>query len=89
MTAHIRSRDVLPAGLVPRGLSRIEAAHYCGLGVTTFDRAVRERMLPKPFRIYGRVIWCRQALDAALDVLRDSQTEAETRAASDSWADYS
>jgi predicted DNA-binding transcriptional regulator AlpA len=74
MTAHIRSRDVLPAGLVPRGLSRIEAAHYCGLGVTTFDRAVRERMLPKPFRIYGR--W-------------DSQTEAETRAASDSWADYS
>jgi predicted DNA-binding transcriptional regulator AlpA len=72
--------------LTPRGLSRIEAARYVGLGVTTFDKAIRDRLLPKPFRIYGRLIWCRQALDAALDVLRDSQTEAE--ASDDTWGDY-
>jgi predicted DNA-binding transcriptional regulator AlpA len=83
-----RTREALLA-LTPRGLSRSEAARYVGLGVTTFDKAIRDRLLPKPFRIYGRLIWCRQALDAALDVLRDSQTEAEAGCASDSWADYS
>ena len=88
MTVHARARDILPAGLAPRGLSRVEAAHYCGLGVTTFDKAIRDRLLPKPFRIYGRLIWCRQALDAALDVLRDAQAEADSDASGDTWGDY-
>ena len=85
MPARIRQLSLSP----PRGLSRVAAAAYCGLGVTTFDKAIRDRLLPKPFRIYGRVLWCRIALDEALDVLRDAQAEAETGSASDSWADYS
>jgi hypothetical protein len=87
MNAPTTQRDFLPAGLAPRGLSRVAAAAYCGLGVTTFDKAVREHLLPKPFRIFGRVLWCRQALDAALDVLRDAQTEAEG-VSDDTWSDF-
>jgi predicted DNA-binding transcriptional regulator AlpA len=81
-------RNNLPLSLPPRGLSRVEAAHYVGLGATTFDRAVADGLMPKPFRIYGRVLWCRQTLDAALDVLRDTQAGAEASSASDTWADF-
>ena len=48
-----------------------------GVGATTFDRAVADGLMPKPFRLYGRVLWCRQALDSAIDALRDAQSEAE------------
>ncbi len=87
MDARQRTSD-LPLSLPPRGLSRAVAARYVGLGVTTFDRAVKDHLLPKPFRLYGRVLWCRIALDAALDVLRDSQTEVDKDASADSWADF-
>ena len=80
-------RNTLPLSLPPRGLSRVEAAHYVGLGATTFDRAVADGLMPKPFRIYGRVLWCRQALDAALDALRDAQAGPKPRSASDTWAE--
>jgi hypothetical protein len=60
---------VLPPSLPPRGLSRVEAAAYVGVGPTLFDRAVKDRLMPKPFRLYGRVLWCRRKLDAALDAL--------------------
>ena len=81
-------RTVLPPSLPPRGLSRVAAAAYVGVGATLFSRGVAEGLLPKPFRLYGRVLWCRLALDAAIDVLRDAETEAEATHASDSWADY-
>jgi predicted DNA-binding transcriptional regulator AlpA len=80
--------SVLPVSLPPRGLKRSEAAAYVGLGATTFDRAVADGLMPKPFRLYGRVLWCRLALDAAIDVLRDAQSEAEAARASDTWASY-
>jgi hypothetical protein len=83
-----KNHAILPAGLAPRGLSRAEASRYAGLGTTTFDRAVRDGMLPKPFRVYGRVLWCRIALDMAIDALRDSQTEAEGDASDDTWGDF-
>ena len=59
-----------------------------GVGATTFDRAVADGLMPKPFRLYGRVLWCRQALDSAIDALRDAQSEAEVQKASDTWASY-
>jgi integrase len=59
----------LPASLVPRGLSRLDAAAYVGIGPTLFDRAVKDKKLPGPFRLYGRVLWCRRKLDAAIDAL--------------------
>lgn len=53
----------------PRGLSREEAARYVGVGTTKFDELVRDRRMPKPKKIDGRVIWDRVALDLAFNEL--------------------
>jgi predicted DNA-binding transcriptional regulator AlpA len=55
-----------------RGLSRVEAAAYVGLGVTFFDEKVEEGVLPKPLKIGRRKLWDKYDLDAAFDKLRDS-----------------
>ncbi|MBX3502839.1 MAG: hypothetical protein KF889_25620 [Alphaproteobacteria bacterium] len=55
----------------PRGLSREEAARYIGVGATKFDEMVRDRRMPRPKRIDGRVVWDRIALDAAFSDLPD------------------
>lgn len=62
-------RDVLPLSLAPRGLSRIEAAQYIGVGATLFDRLVDDGRMPKPKKVDGRVIWDRHALDLAFEAL--------------------
>jgi len=54
---------------MPRGLSREEAAAYVGVSPTLFDRAVAEGKVPKPFRLYGRVLWDIRKLDAAITAL--------------------
>ena len=59
------ARNALPR----RGLSRIDAADYVGVSPTLFDRAVREGKMPKPFRLYGRVLWDIRKLDVAFDAL--------------------
>lgn len=53
----------------PRGLSREEAARYIGVGTTKFDDLVKDRRMPKPKKIDGRVIWDRVALDLAFNEL--------------------
>jgi predicted DNA-binding transcriptional regulator AlpA len=53
----------------PRGLSREEAARYIGVGTTKFDDMVKDRRMPKPKKIDGRVIWDRVALDLAFNDL--------------------
>jgi predicted DNA-binding transcriptional regulator AlpA len=58
--------DVSPT-IDPRGLSRKQAAAYVGISATLFDRAVRDKIMPAPFRIFGRVLWDRNALDQAID----------------------
>jgi len=60
---------VLPSGALPRGLSRVQAAVYVGVSPTLFDRAVKEEKLPKPFRLFGRVIWDVRKLDAAITAM--------------------
>lgn len=56
----------LPAGLPPRGLSREQAAAYCGCDtLTAFDDWVRRGIVPKP--IPGTTRWDRKAIDRALD----------------------
>ncbi len=55
--------------LPKRGLSRIEAANYIGVGASKFDEMVKDCRMPQPKRIDGRVIWdCRQ-LDVAFEDL--------------------
>jgi predicted DNA-binding transcriptional regulator AlpA len=56
----------------PRGLSRVDAAEYVGVSPTTFDLMVRQGKMPKPFRIYGRVVWDRKKVDAAIDTLSEA-----------------
>lgn len=63
-----------------RGLSRIEAAIYVGIGLTKFDELVADGRMPKPKRIDGRKIWDIRALDMAFDALPE---EVEHN----SWAD--
>jgi integrase len=62
----------LPPTLAPRGLSRTEAAAYCGIGATTFDRLVRDKLMPRPLAIYGRRLWDRLKLDAAFSAISDA-----------------
>ena len=59
----------LPHGCLPRGLSRVQAAAYAGVGVTKFDQLVKDGRMPAPARLDGRVLWDRLALDRALDRL--------------------
>jgi hypothetical protein len=56
---------------VRRGLSRVEAAIYIGVGVTKFDALVASGSMPKPKRIDGRRVWDIVALDFAFDRLPD------------------
>lgn len=53
----------------PRGMSREDAARYIGVGATKFDQMVADRLMPRPKKVGGRVIWDRLALDAAFSDL--------------------
>ena len=52
-----------------RGLSRDEAAMYCGISAPLFDRMVEDGRMPAPRRIDGRKIWDVRAIDSAFDRL--------------------
>ena len=49
----------------PRGLKRVFAALYVGVGPTKFDEMVEDGRMPKPKRVDGRKIWDRFGLDAS------------------------
>ena len=57
----------LPPSLAPRGLSRVQAAEYIGVGATKFDEMVGDGRMPRPKRIDGRTVWDRIKLDEAFD----------------------
>jgi predicted DNA-binding transcriptional regulator AlpA len=73
MTAPSRRADPLPAGLTPRGLSRVEAAAYVGVSPTKFDELVKDGRMPKPKRIDARTIWDRKQVDVAFEALPDER----------------
>jgi hypothetical protein len=60
-----------PVLLLPRGLSRREAAAYIGVSPTLFDLLVKDGRMPGPKRINSRTIWDRLGLDDAFDALPD------------------
>lgn len=84
----------LPPGVIPLGLSRAQAALFCGLAPGTFDAWVQRGILPQaiqpvegPPRSDGKKpstkkIWNRRALELALDRLAglDARTDDETAA---------
>lgn len=56
----------LPLGLLPRGLTREQAAEYCGCdSLAAFDDWQRRGIVPRP--IPGTQRWDRKAIDRALD----------------------
>ncbi|MGJ5206124.1 helix-turn-helix transcriptional regulator [Bradyrhizobium sp. HKCCYLR20261] len=72
-TSHQRQRhSELPVSLPPRGLSRLQAAEYIGVSVSTFDKMVAEGEMPAPMRIRGRVIWDLKGVDRAFEALSDA-----------------
>ncbi|ACL61096.1 hypothetical protein [Methylobacterium nodulans] len=73
----------LPLGLVPRGLTREQAAEYCGCeSLQAFDDWVRKRIVPGP--IPGTKRWDRKAIDRALD--RHSGLTEVTSLSWEEWA---
>jgi predicted DNA-binding transcriptional regulator AlpA len=64
------------AGPEPRGLNRVQAAEYIGVGTSLFDAMVKDGRMPQPFRVGARVIWDRQRLDASFDALAEQDMDA-------------
>lgn len=58
-----------------RGLNRIEAADYLGVGTTKFDEMISDGRMPHPKRIDGRKIWDVRALDKAFELLPSAGKE--------------
>jgi predicted DNA-binding transcriptional regulator AlpA len=57
-----------------RGLSRVEAAQYIGIGTSKFDAMVADGRMPVAKRIDGRKVWDMHALDLAFDALPTDDT---------------
>lgn len=66
-----RASSCLPPSLAPRGLSRVQAAEYIGVGTTKFDEMVEDGRMPRAKRIDGRTVWDRVKLDEAFAALDD------------------
>ena len=60
-----------------RGLSRVEAAGYIGVSVSTLDRMIAAGDMPHPKRIGLRKIWDVRALDLAFDALSGDASDLD------------
>ncbi len=61
----MRATRAVKAPIQPRGLTREDAAAYCGLTPEGFDVWVKRGIVPGP--IPGTQRWDRKAIDLALD----------------------
>jgi hypothetical protein len=68
-----------PYGYPPRGLSRLDAARYLGIGLHLFDDMVKDGRLPPPKSVNRRVIFDRVALDVAFSALPDQDMDTRSR----------
>ena len=57
------AQQTLPTGVLPRGLSRTQAAEYVGVSATLFDAMVKDGRMPTPKRINSRTLWDIRAVD--------------------------
>jgi hypothetical protein len=76
----VSGRERRLSGIRPiarRGLSRVEAAIYVGIGVTKFDALVAIGVMPKPKRIDRRRVWDILELDLAFEGLPDENSPAD------------
>ncbi|MBI1263176.1 MAG: hypothetical protein GC187_00385 [Alphaproteobacteria bacterium] len=72
------TQGAIPNGIVTkfRGLKRQEAADYVGVCANTFQRLVNEGRMPKPKRIYSRLIWDVFEINRAFEMLESDGDEA-------------
>ncbi|MEI4473329.1 helix-turn-helix transcriptional regulator [Frigidibacter sp. MR17.24] len=75
LTAASPDRRALPLPSA-RLLSRLEAAAYAGVGATTFDKMVEDGSMPRPKRVYSRVLWDVRKLDSAIEALPGDEDNA-------------
>ena len=76
-------RPTLP--IEPRGLSRVVAAAYVGVGVTKFDQMVADGLMPPPVQLGGRKVWDKRAVDLAFDALSDAVAPPEPPEEEERW----
>ena len=69
MTTMQRANSTVLPYPFKRGLNRVEAADYLGVGTTKFDAMVLDGRMPQPKRVDGRKIWDVRALDKAFEQL--------------------
>jgi len=67
-----------PHAYPPRGLSRIDAALYLGIGLHLFDDMVKDGRLPPPKKLNSRVIFDRIELDVAFQGLPVQERDTRT-----------
>jgi predicted DNA-binding transcriptional regulator AlpA len=68
----LQQHELLPT-LTPRGLSRVQSAHYIGVSPSLFDEMVQDGRMPPPKRINSRTVWDRKQLDEAFEALPDEK----------------
>jgi hypothetical protein len=73
----------LTASSARRGLSRLDAAVYVGVGPGKFDEMVADGRMPAPRRIDGRKVWDVRELDVSFEDLPHD----ESAASANSWED--
>ena len=59
-----------------RGLRRLEAACYIGVGGTKFDQLVKDGRMPKPKKIDGAAVWDIKELDLCFETLPSDSCES-------------
>jgi len=69
-------RDRAAATIMPRLLSRLQAAVYVGISATEFDPWAKRHRL-RPIRHGRRVLFDRQRLDLIIDRLADGEDQEE------------
>jgi predicted DNA-binding transcriptional regulator AlpA len=67
----------------PRGLSRVEAAHYLGISPSLLDEMVADGRMPQPKAINSRIVWDRWELDAAFTAIPNRNQDTSP---ADEWA---
>jgi predicted DNA-binding transcriptional regulator AlpA len=71
----------------PRLVSRGEAAAYCRIGATTFDKLVQMELMPRPKAIGTRRVWDLRQIDGAIDELPEAEIQNPANTPCDPFLD--
>lgn len=70
----------------PALLNRTQAAAYCGMSVSDFDKCVKRRLLPSPVKLpVRRQLWSRAAIDTQVSKQSGAKIEDDFEARKRAW----